>query len=453
MSDREITGAVVATARKSAALSREKFAQQVGITPGAVWRIEAKNQFKPGEHERISAWLNGQQMAPQTHPQAQKTPVTVVDAEDVSQPLLGVVEPPVFDFSLDFKYVDPPKITLPSLGESEESPTAMSERDGLWRVSNSEVQTWKRCRRKWWLTYYRRLQRTYESPVGARAIGTRVHDALRYAYLADPDKRMDPRDALEALIFADYQKLSQNLDSHGEFESTQDLIKRFQKEADLERIMIAGYVTWLEETGADSELEIIGSEVYLEAEVPEVPNTLLIARLDARVRRVTDGVRLFIDHKTVGDFTQPAKTLHMDEQMLMYILIERLQADESYVAGALYNMLKKSKRTQKATPPFFKRIEVHHNNHTLENFRERLIGTLDSIRQARFQLDSGDSHRRVVYPTPRRDCPWDCPFFDVCGMMDDGSYAEGMIKQFFTVGDPHSYYVRGQFTSQSPDLT
>jgi len=455
----EVTGESVAAMRKAHGLSREKFAQQTGLTPGAVWRIEAKNQFKPGEFERLTAWLEGKPLAPLSPPSTPAKTVTVVDAE----PLLGVAEPsPTLthvQFTQDFPITPQtatavaPVFTLPPLSGAEESPTVMSEHDGKWRVSNSEVQTWKRCRRKWWFTYYRMLSPIFESPVGARAVGTRVHDALRYAYLADPAQRMDPRDALEALIFQDYAKLSQQLTKPGQFESVEDVIKQFQREADLERVMIAGYVEWLQETGADSELEIVGSEVYMEAELPEMPHALIIARLDARVRRIMDGVRLFIDHKTVGDFTQPAKTLHMDEQMLHYLLIEHLQDDDSPVAGALYNMLKKSKRTQKASPPFFKRIEVHHNTHSIENFRTRLVGTLTDIESARTRLDNNHPHRAVVYPTPRRDCAWDCPFFSVCGMMDDGSYAEGMLQQFFRVGDPLSYYVRGaESTSQSSDL-
>lgn len=457
MSD-ELTGGIVAQRRKDATLSRERFATLAGISPGALWRIEVKNNWKPGEREKVAQFLESlpdyPSLAVPGPPQTSSKSVTIVDAEtptDDTSTLLGVTAPPV-DFTevnTQLTYEIKP---LPILAHAEESPTVMSQRDGKWRVSNSEVQTWKRCRRKWWFTYYRMLSPIFESPVGARAVGTRIHDALRYAYLADPSQRMDPRDALETLINNDQVELVKQLNEPGRFESTEDLIKQFQKEADLERVMIAGYVEWLQETGADSEFEITGSEVYLEAELPEVPHALIIARLDARVRRIMDGVRLFIDHKTVGDFTQPARTLHMDEQMLWYLLIERLQSDDTPVAGALYNMLKKSKRSQKATPPFFKRIEVHHNKHSIENFRLRLKGTLYDIMGTRKALDEGAEHRVVTYPTPRRDCAWDCPFFQVCGMMDDGSYAEGMLNQFYKTGDPLGYYTRG-VTPQSPDLT
>lgn len=48
----------VAKARIAAGLSREKFAQQTRLSFSAVKRIETKDKFKPGEAEKISAWLH-----------------------------------------------------------------------------------------------------------------------------------------------------------------------------------------------------------------------------------------------------------------------------------------------------------------------------------------------------------------------------------------------------------
>lgn len=452
MSDMVPVGKQLADARSALKLSRQKIADVLGLSPGAIWRIEAKDVFKAGELEKVLDWLGSIEKFDAGSWTPRSTPfrtVTIVDSEtdfDTPQALVGV------GFPVTYEMPPEPSVQLPLLSGADESPTQMSANDGMWRVSNSEVQTWKRCRRKWWFAYYRMLKRKWESPIGAMPLGSRVHEALRYAYLAEPELRMDPRDALEALIAIDFYDLMSNLTAEEWPDDVrhEEVIQKFKKEADLARVMIDGYVQWLEETGEDSELEITGSEVYLEAELPEMPDTLIISRLDARVRRGNS--RLFIDHKTVGDFTQPARTLHMDEQMMMYILIERLQGEDTPVVGALYNMLKKSKRTQKATPPFFKRIEVHHNEITIGNFKTRLVGTLKDIHVARLRLNQGDEHRAVAYPTPKRDCAWDCPFFTVCGMTDDGSHAEGMIQQFFTVGDPLDYYVRGGAeTPQSSD--
>lgn len=472
----QITGDFIKAKRAQLGLSREKFAQRVGLTPGAVWRIEAKNQFKPGEVEQLATALDGDLQTP-VEPINQPTPqVTTVTLEDPPEDALPIVLSydefktnhnawgttdfsvgwttsggVASDYSVESGFsalslpvmmtttVAPP--VLPMLPGADVSPTIMSEHDGFRRISNSEVQAAKDCPRKWWLAYYRRLQPKTESSIGARAIGDRLHRALRYGYLGDASLRISPRQALEALITLDRAAFATTFDPDDPFHI--DTKRRFDKEADLERIMLEGYEAWLAETGADSEFEIIGSEVYLEADLPDLPNIKIIARLDARVRRISDNVRLFIDHKSVGDFTRPTRTLHMDEQMLLYMLIEQLQEnDDTRVAGALYNMLKRVKRTGTAKPPFYQRIEVHHNPIELESFRRRLMGTVQNIERMRARLDVGEDHRIVAYPRPTQDCTWKCPFFQVCSMFDDGSHVEGMIKEFYNVGDPLGYYVK-----------
>jgi len=50
------------------------------------------------------------------------------------------------------------------------------------RISNSEIQTFKDCRRRWWFTYYRRLQPKMENYTGALALGSRIHEALDQYY-------------------------------------------------------------------------------------------------------------------------------------------------------------------------------------------------------------------------------------------------------------------------------
>ena len=53
---------------------------------------------------------------------------------------------------------------------------------GIVRLSNSELQTFKDCRRRWWLSYYRRLKPRSQDMTGALAFGTRIHAALDAHY-------------------------------------------------------------------------------------------------------------------------------------------------------------------------------------------------------------------------------------------------------------------------------
>lgn len=334
---------------------------------------------------------------------------------------------------------------LPVLDGADVSPTELTRRDGTRRISNSEVQTFKRCRRKWWYTYFLRLQRRHESPVGPLATGTRVHEALRFHYATRVPgyvQSIDARDALEALIVHERTQLAEIVDI------TEDTARTFEAEADLQRIMIDGYLQWLEDTGEDANYEVIGAEVYREVNLPELP-VKLIARLDARVRRLTNDTVIFMDHKTCATFDPLVRTLSTSEQMLWYILIEQLIADtgestDEPVRGAVYNMLRKVKRTVRAKPPFYMRHSVYHNHIELRAFQMRVLGVVETILSAEARLTAGIDHRRVAYPTPTRDCAWDCTFNVICKFTDDGSYVEEMIERFFINGDPLNYYARGQ---------
>jgi RecB family exonuclease len=298
-------------------------------------------------------------------------------------------------------------------------------------VSNSEIQAFKRCKRKWWLTYYRRLQRNREDGFGPRAIGNRVHAALAAYYDVEPTDAFSVHDELLAVDLENFP------------EDTDKIVK----EGLLSRIMLEGYFEWLEETGADEGLTVTGVETELQAvlEIKGQPVTIR-GKLDKRLVREIDGARRFLDHKTVQEFTTPAKVLDIDEQFLMYELLEVLSGatdmdDPGRVDGGIYNMLRKVKRSATAKPPFYMRLEISHNAATLRAFYERLHGELHDLMTARERLDAGESHQAVAYPTPTRDCPWQCDFFAVCHLVNDPSAdADHIISVAYSEGDPYARY-------------
>jgi Domain of unknown function DUF83. len=110
------------------------------------------------------------------------------------------------------------------------------------RISNSEVQTFKDCRRKWWLTYYRNMQPRQKDYTGALALGTRVHAALD-SYYADGIPLLE---AHSDLVRKDRTILE------AEMRDTSTL----DSEAELGRIMLEGYLEGVEENGIDAELDI-----------------------------------------------------------------------------------------------------------------------------------------------------------------------------------------------------
>lgn len=293
-------------------------------------------------------------------------------------------------------------------------------------VSNSELRTFKRCKRKWWLEWYRGLRYQFPESTGPRQIGTRVHMALAAWYVPDDQDPVDPRDAIRMIIAEDRDAL---LEADPETD-----LKIFDSEADLARAMIDGYMDWLEETGADSDLDVIEPESVVTVPLSsfEPRKISLLGRLDVRVRRRHDDAKLFLDHKTVGTIKEATKRLSNDEQMLLYHVIMSLLNEGERVDGAVYNMLRKVKRTATAKPPFYERETINHSRHELNSFWKRLHGTIHDILSTETRLLDGESPLAVVYPTPTRDCSWDCDFALVCPMFDDGSRAEDMLAVHYT---------------------
>jgi hypothetical protein len=298
---------------------------------------------------------------------------------------------------------------------------------GVVRLSNSELQIFKDCRRKWWLAYYRRLQPKFRDKTGALAFGSRIHAAL-------DDHYANGTPLLEAhskLVIADKEiLLAEFLD-----------VSNLEAEAEMGRIMLEGYEEWVSEEGIDAELEMISTEETIIAPLfnGEVE---LQGKLDMRVRRKVDGVRMFRDFKTVGgslaDFGNLA---HMNEQVMTYMLLEATKADEEHRSdGGLFTLLKKVKRTATARPPFYDQVEVHHNVFTMRSFWNRIHGTIADLMNVRRALDTGSDHSFVAYPTPSRDCKWKCQFFAICPMFDDGSAAEQALSDSYEEADPYAYY-------------
>jgi hypothetical protein len=262
---------------------------------------------------------------------------------------------------------------------------------------------------------------------GALALGSRIHEALdRYYSTGQP--------LLEAhadLVKADLKKLTD------EYRDTSGL----ETEAELGRVMLEGYLEWVEMEGIDAELEMISTEEVIERPMLE-GKVILQGKIDMRVRRKIDGARMFRDFKTVGgSFSDFGAMAHMNEQVKTYMVLEEAQNEEGERAdGAIFTMLRKVKRGAYAKPPFYDQIEVRHNKFTLRAFIEQLEGVLTEMVDTREILDAGGGHNKYAYPRPTRDCKWKCQFFAICPLFDDGSAAEAALSDAFVVADPYGYY-------------
>lgn len=308
--------------------------------------------------------------------------------------------------------------------------------------SNSELQTWKECKRKWWLAYYRRLGLSgeKEQAVGPRQLGSRIHMTLEHYYTQETS-------AMEFLKSL-YDEAEAWLISEDRAPDLEDLWKEY----DLAYAMMEGYIQWVQENAIDEGYTLDAAEEVLEVAMP-YSNVLLRGKLDQRWIRDSDQARLFRDFKTVGNLTSPTKMLHMDEQMKTYHLLEYLDALEKTggepqwrTDGALYTMLRKVKRTARANPPFYGQVEVRHNVETIRNMWKRVVAEIREVLQASAALDAGADHHDVAYPRPNGDCSWKCDFYAICSFFDDGGNADGMIEAYYEVKEVDARYNKEEGT-------
>lgn len=472
------TGAEVRRLRELHGLSRGKLSELTGLGVARIANIEVKDSWKPGDADRLRAALDslGDPPPEGTRPTRRSTRTATKSSVATAPTVItanfngGLVIDPTFWLAEIEELAESvsdglPTATFPSVTEITPPeprqqvalPPAVYRLpelpEGARRVSNGEVQTWQRCRRKWWFGWYRRLTLAHEGLLDVRATGTRIHRALAAYYVPEGQVPVDPRDALERVLTEDWTRIREAaVQRYGEsvegaLESISD---SFTKAAALERAMISGYVEWIAQTGVDADIRVVGSEqpVAVMTEVPTAQTAhhpvQVVGLMDERVVRTTDGARLFVDHKTVGDLRSPTVTLPLDQQMLHYHLLEWLSSreGEERCDGALYNMLRRVKRTERAKPPFYDRVEVRHNPYELEAYRRRLLGATRDMIHAEQALNSGADPLMVVYPTPRKECSFDCDFVAVCAMVDDGSRLEDALAGSYKTTDPYARYDR-----------
>jgi RecB family exonuclease len=308
------------------------------------------------------------------------------------------------------------------------------------KISHSEMKCFVRCPRQWWLRYYRELglRPEDEDPTGVRNLGARIHAALQALY----ERGADPIMAIDEIYASDIKALI----DHG----MEDKITKLQEEQDLAHAMLEGYLEWIVEKAIDAEYKVVASEQAIEVESGFL-GVQMRGVLDEQVERNSDGAILFRDFKTVGSFTEQRAILPMNPQMRFYHLL--LQLHTAYLArttgeqmrrvdGAIYTMLRRVKRSNRAQPPFYDQVEVPSNPKIIETTWIKVHGILERMIKTHDALDRGADHQYVAPPNVTRDCTWDCEFLSVCPMFDDGSNVEGYLAAYYIHRDPNARYHR-----------
>lgn len=293
-------------------------------------------------------------------------------------------------------------------------------------ISHSELRSFALCRRRWWLSYHRFIQLKNESPTGIVHLGSAVHLALEgyHGYGLDP---------LEVVHWS-YNDL---IERQPEFED------ELRKDEDKALAIVEGYTQWAEENGLYADLEVLATEHEIQVPVKLADGTgvKFRAKLDQLVRRRSDGKKLCVDFKTVGTLSK-ADNLDLDTQMRFYVMLMALtEPDPAQRADtALYVMLKRSKRTARATPPFYDVASVTFNKHDLNATWLRARAIAAEVVATRERLNAGVDHHSVVWENPTEFCSWGCQYRKVCPLFNDGSRVEDMLSAEYETKMPYLYY-------------
>lgn len=306
------------------------------------------------------------------------------------------------------------------------------------KISNSEIQAFKSCKRKWMLQNYYGLKKKDEDFDGPLPLGIRIHEAMDGYYFQDENSTEVPVDKYMRLQRADNERFVNSPHS-----SDESKVDKFNKESELGRIMMEGYTEWLEDENPDADIDFVSQEEALEFPLDEFNGRVsLIGKTDAIVRRKFSGAMALLDFKTAQSFDSYRKAAHHSEQMPTYMnLLRRLKPDLGKVDGARYRLLKKVKRSTRATPPFYEDQDVRFNRKALDSHWKRVLRCVEEMVDLREKLDNGEDHQYYAYPTQKMT--WECtscPFFNGCYMLDDGSNAEDFFKDNFTQVDPNARY-------------
>lgn len=297
-------------------------------------------------------------------------------------------------------------------------------------ASNSELQSFMDCRRRWWLTYFRGLRPREEKPVGPLAIGSRVHLSLESGY-SSPGRGEAALEVLAASIEADYA-VAERIGG--------ETLKKFESEAELSVIMLTGFIEWAAEEGLDSGWEVVAHERIVKAPPVDVGGVQVVlkGKLDQIVRNELDGSLWMRDWKTT--ITMNPVMLAFRPQLKTYLLLLALTEPDAQVSGGQFVFLKKVKRSARAVPPFYSVETLYVGPNEMASFFLSTSGVMSELVLAMTRLERGEDHRAVAPPRPTRDCSWRCPFYSCCEMFDDGSQVEQYLEANYVAADPYEYY-------------
>ena len=296
------------------------------------------------------------------------------------------------------------------------------------RISYSQLSTWRRCRRRWYLNYVEGLESKNAHPAYALVLGSAVHAALDDYY--DPKRKKRDRRRL-VNTYHDYMENEKDelLKRISGIPEETDILEKWENNTDLGYAMMEYYGQVAHEldnftvlaTEQDFEIDTGITIAVADSDTGELHDVPVFyrGRIDGVIQTDSDHI-LLLEHKTAKQFNE--QRLILDQQATSYIWAAR-QIHKLPVEGVMYNILRKQRNSSRVKSPLVYRLEAWRSEAHIESFPA-------SVAQMVKDMELAAAHN-LYFHTPADDCGW-CSYFSICTMMQDAVDPTDFIEEYFT---------------------
>lgn len=296
-------------------------------------------------------------------------------------------------------------------------------------ITQSDLAAFKRDRRIWFLKTYLGIRARTVKTSSPLVLGTLVHAALEDRYVNGTDILVAFHNAcLQAEI--EYRSEDPYFDEAG-----------WLKQAEMGRVMLEGYEEWLDTEHIDSNITTLDIEKLVRfATVYDGVPVTLTGKVDHVVQDKLTGEILIYDWKTCADLERMTRQAHTTEQLPFYMTLQQAMDPANRVGGAAFTMLKKSKRTDRAKPPFYRRETVRYSPQALESRQDGIDGAIRDYVRVITQLHEGTNKpMRYAYPNPGV-LQFDRELDPIIDVMDNGGHVGAIVTAQFSQVNPYIRY-------------
>ena len=285
----------------------------------------------------------------------------------------------------------------------------MSDRSISW----TELSTFSRCKRQWYLKYHEGYKLRKEYGDVARETGTLFHRLIAHYY--DPDSMEEP-----------LQELLPKLDM-----LEADERSNAQKSIDMSKRMFDNYMTWLLEEKADEHIQIDEVEKKLDVEdassIFDCDKVKLLGYVDAVGKDTRTGLPILMEHKTTNNaYTSwlGNTLLTLKWQAKFYAL---LLSDKSEEIDIIFNVARRVKAYGKVTLPIFWRYRILFGKREMEYARDVFSQRIRELLEFEQTVSNV-----TAYANPAMHCSY-CDFKTVCNALDEGRGSQkNLLTTFYT---------------------